>query len=190
MRNRDLQGVKHSTQTRPEKIFNTQNPTRTRKNNFSNRNATRTRKNFFFKPKPDPTRTQKNTFFNPKFKNFYFTILALKIFKTAFNIRISIGYKDNFYQVFGINQIFFKRWVKQVSIFFRKKVGFKPEPDPISGLSRVGSDFFRFGYPMQVSVTKPTFEFFQNLLDNVPLGYRIFNSHFLFNFSWGFLTYE
>ena len=60
------------------------------------------------------------------------------MFKTAYNIRISIGYKDNFCQVFGINQIFFKTWIKQVSIFFRKKLVFKPEPDMISGLSRVG----------------------------------------------------
>ena len=91
------------------------------------------------------------------------------MFKTAYNIRISIGYKDNFCQVFGINQIFFKTSIKQVSIFFLKKLVFKPEPDPnkkvkprkptrtlkkfvikpepdpISGLSRVGSGFFRFG---------------------------------------------
>ena len=61
---------------------------------FKTRNPTRTRKKIFFKPKPDP---------NPK-KNFYITILALKIFKTAYNIRISIGYKSNFCQVFGINE--------------------------------------------------------------------------------------
>ena len=40
------------------------------------------------------------------------------------NIRISIGYKDNFCQVFGINQIFFKTWIKQVSIFFFEKSWF------------------------------------------------------------------
>ena len=62
------------------------------------------------------------------------------------NIRISIGYKDNFCQVFGINQIFFKTWIKQVSIFFRKKLVFKPEPDPISGWSRA-SGFFSFRVP-------------------------------------------
>ena len=50
--------------------------------------------------------------------NSYVTILALKIFKNAYNVRISIGYKDNFCQVFGVNQIFFKTWIKQVSIFF------------------------------------------------------------------------
>ena len=56
--------------------------------------------------------------------NSYVTILELKIFKTVYNIRISIGYKDNFCQVFGVNQIFFKTWIKQVSIFFLKNVGF------------------------------------------------------------------
>ena len=34
----------------------------------------------------------------------------------------------------------------------RKELVIKPEPDPISGLSRVGSGFFRFEYPMQISV--------------------------------------
>ena len=38
----------------------------------------------------------------------------------------------------------------------RKKLDFKPEPDPISGLSRVGSGFSRFGYPMQVSDGDPS----------------------------------
>ena len=108
----DLQRVKFSTQTLPEKIFNTRNPTRTRKIVFSNANPTRTRKKFF----QLETRTN--------LKNIYVTILALKIFETAYNIRITIGYKDNFYQIFGINQILFKTWIKQVSIFFRKKVGF------------------------------------------------------------------
>ena len=61
------------------------------------------------------------------------------------NIRISIGYKDNFCQVFGINQIFFKTWIKQVLIFFRKKLVFKPEPDPISGWSRASGFFFVSG---------------------------------------------
>ena len=98
---RDLQKVKFSTPTRPEKIFNTRNPTLTRKN-------------IFFKPKPD-LNLEKYFFFNPKLK---------KIFKAAYNIRIAIGYKDNFCQVFGINQNFFKSWIKQVSIFFLKKVGF------------------------------------------------------------------
>ena len=80
---------------------------------FNARNPIRARKKIFFNPKPDPN-----------FKNFQVTILALKIFKTAYNIRISIGYKDNFCQVLGINQIVFKTWIKQVSIFFRKKVNF------------------------------------------------------------------
>ena len=42
----DLQRVKFSTRTRPEKIFNTRNPTRTRKK-------------IFFKPKPDPNPKKK-----------------------------------------------------------------------------------------------------------------------------------
>ena len=64
-------------------------------------------KKIFFKPKPDPNAKKKN--FNlkpdPNPKNFYDKILPLK---NAFNIRISIGYKDNFSQVFDINLIFFK----------------------------------------------------------------------------------
>ena len=50
--------------------------------------------------------------------------MALKIFKTTYNIniRISIGYIDNFCQVFNINEIFLKTWIKQVSIFFRKNL--------------------------------------------------------------------
>ena len=69
------------------------------------------------------TRQKKIFFSTLDLRNFYVAILSLKIFKTAYNIRISIGYKDNFCQVFGINQIFFKTSIKQVSIFFRK-VGF------------------------------------------------------------------
>ena len=50
-----------------------------------------------FQTKPDQEKKifQTETRLEPE-KNFYVTILALKIFKTAFNIRISIGYKDNF----------------------------------------------------------------------------------------------
>ena len=62
-------------------------------------------------------------------KNFYITILALKISKTAYNIRISIGYKDNFYQVFGINQIFSRLGSSKFQYFFEKKLVFKPAPD-------------------------------------------------------------
>ena len=90
----------------PIKIFNTRNPTRTWTK-------------IFFNLKPDPN-----------LKNFYVTILKLKIFKSAYNIRISIGYKNSICQVFGTNQIFFKTWIKEVSIFFRKKVGFKSRTRP------------------------------------------------------------
>ena len=72
----------------------------------------------FFKPKPDPEKKnfqaqtrpelEKIFIFNPNLKNVYVTVLGLNIFKIAYNIRISIGYKDNFRQVFGMNQVFFK----------------------------------------------------------------------------------
>ena len=102
----------------------------------------------FFKPKPDLNLIR-------ILINFYITILAIKILKTAYNIRISIGYKDNFCQVFRINQdldqasfnIFPKKsWflnpnpnpTRPDPTRPRKKLVFKPKPDPISGLSRVG----------------------------------------------------
>ena len=71
---RDLQRVKFSIRTRPEKIFNT-------------------------RPEPE--------------EKFYVIILALKIVKTAYNIRISIGYKDNICQIFGINQASFNIFPKK-----------------------------------------------------------------------------
>ena len=76
------------------------------------------KKKFFqTKTRPEP---EKIFFSTRNLRNSYFKILALKIFKTAYNIRIYIGYKDNFCQVFGINHIS----SRQVSVFFRKKVSF------------------------------------------------------------------
>ena len=43
-------------------------------------------------------RVKFSTRIRPK-KDFYVTILALKILKTAYNIRITIGYKDNFFSI-------------------------------------------------------------------------------------------
>ena len=107
-----------TTNQRPtkSKIFNP-NPTRKKflipetrpnpnpKKNFSNRNPTRPRKNFFFKLKPDAN--PKKYFLSTRnLNNFYFTISALNIFKTTYNIRISIGYKDNFWYKSNLLQDF------------------------------------------------------------------------------------
>ena len=62
-------------------------------------------------------------------KKIYVSIVSLKISKTAYNIRISIGYKDNFYQVFGINQIFLRLGSSKFQYFSEKKLVFKPAPD-------------------------------------------------------------
>ena len=88
-----------------------------------------TRKKIIFNPQTD--QNPKKIFFSTRnLKNFYVTILALKIFKTAYNIRISIGYKDNFRQVFGINQISSGLGSSKFWYFSEKKLVFKPELDP------------------------------------------------------------
>ena len=142
------------------KIFNP-------KNIFNTLNPTGTRKKFYFKPKPDPNLTRKifSTRNPTESKNFYGTILALKIFKSASKIRISIGYKDNFVKylvlikfLHGMDQASFnifpkKSWhLNRNPTRTRRKLIFKPEPDPISGLG-LGRFFFCFGYPIQVSTT-------------------------------------
>ena len=77
-------------------------------------------KSKIFNPNP------KKIFFSTRnLKNFYVTILALKIFKTAFNIRIPISYKDHFCQVFGINQILDQA---SFNIFPKKSWCLNPNP--------------------------------------------------------------
>ena len=147
------------------KIFN---PNPTRKNFFKPKPDPNPKK-FFFKHKPDPN--PKKIFFSTRnLKNCYFTILALKIFKTAFNIQIPISYKDHFCQVFGINQILDqasfnifpkKSWCLNPNPTRTKRL--KPEnrsepeknwfsnPNPTRFRVWVGSGFFRFRYPMQLS---------------------------------------
>ena len=83
----------------------------------------------------------------------------------ASDTAFSLLCKDNFCQVFGINQISsskFQYFSEKKLVFkpepdpnkkvetrkptqTRQKLVFKPEPDPISGLSRVGSVFFVLG---------------------------------------------
>ena len=77
--------------------------------------------------------SSKRKIFNPNptriFKKNYVTISALQIFKTAYNIQMSIGYKDNFCQSFGINQD-----LDQASFnSFPKKISFQTRNGPDFG---------------------------------------------------------
>ena len=96
-----------------------------RKCKIFNPNPTR---KIFFKPKPDPN-LKENSFFNPKpdpnSKKFYGSI-----FKSAYNIRFAIDYKDNFYQVFVKIRFSSRLGSSKFQNFSEKKLVFKPEPDP------------------------------------------------------------
>ena len=136
------------------KIFNP-NPTRKKflipktrpepEKNFNNQNQTRTRKKFLItitRAEPEKNFFQTQTQLKPEKKIFYVTILALKIFKTASNIRISIGYKDNICQRWFLspNPTRTRKLKPENRPEPEKKMVFKPEPDPISGKK----DIFKF----------------------------------------------